>query len=123
VGRHDLRFGKDAAYALPRNPKQNWRRFMLGLAVKIATAFSLLTGKGREKALTFDSSIYDRSRSKKVELLAWVFDHTVRKSLREFSMLTLGWSDGFSFIPLDFVLGSPGEQQEVEASGSGKADR
>lgn len=106
VERHDLGFGKDAAYALLRNPRHNWRRLMLGLAVKIASVFSLLTNEGREKVLIFDSSTYDRSRSKKVELLAWVFDHTVSKSLRGFSMLTLGWSDGFSFIPLDFVLGS-----------------
>ncbi|MEJ2691101.1 MAG: transposase [Deltaproteobacteria bacterium] len=106
VERHDLGFGKDAAYALLRNPRHNWRRLMLGLAVKIATVFSLLANEGREKALIFDSSTYDRSRSKKVELLAWVFDHTIGKSLRGFSMLTLGWSDGFSFIPLDFVLGS-----------------
>ena len=106
VERHDLGFGKDAAYALLRNPRHNWRRLMLCLAVKIATVFSLLTNVGREKVLIFDSSTYDRSRSKKVELLAWVFDHTVSKSLRGFSMLTLGWSDGFSFIPLDFVLGS-----------------
>lgn len=106
VERHDLGFGKDAAYTLLRNPRHNWRRLMLDLAVKIATVFSLLTREGREKALIFDSSTYDRSRSKKVELLAWVFDHTVGKSLRGFSMLTLGWSDGFSFIPLDFVLGS-----------------
>ena len=101
-----LGFGKDAAYNLLRNPRHNWRKLMLGLAVKIATVFSLLTDGEREKVLIFDSSTYDRSCSKKVELLAWVFDHTLGKSLRGFNMLTLGWSDGFSFIPLDFVLGS-----------------
>lgn len=106
VENHAQGFGKDAAYTLLRNPRHNWRRLMLGLAVKIATVFSLLADEGREKVLIFDSSTYDRSRSKKVELLAWVFDHTVGKSLRGFSMLVLGWSDGFSFIPLDFVLGS-----------------
>jgi hypothetical protein len=106
-----LGFGKDAAYALLRNPRHNWRRLMLGLAVKIATVFSLLTDKEREKVLIFDSSTYDRSRSKKVELLAWIFDHTVGKSLRGFSLLTLGWSDGFSFIPLDFVLGSSANEK------------
>jgi len=89
-----LGFGKDADYALLRNPRHNWRRLMLGLAVKIATVFSLLTNEGREKVL-----------------LAWVFDHTVGKSLRGFSMLTLGWSDGFSFIPLDFVLGSSAKEK------------
>jgi hypothetical protein len=35
---------------------------MLGLAVKIATVFSLLTNEGREKVLIFDSSTYDRGR-------------------------------------------------------------
>jgi hypothetical protein len=106
-----LEFGKDAAYTLLRNPRHNWRKLMLGLAVKIATVFSLLTDAGREKVLIFDSSTYDRSRSKKVELLAWIFDHTLGKSLRGFSMLTLGWSDGFSFIPLDFSLGSSANEK------------
>ena len=101
-----LGFGKDAAYNLLRNPRHNWRKFMLSLAVKIVTVFSMLTDGEREKVLIFDSSTYDRSRSKKVELLAWVFDHTLGKSIRGFSMLTIGWSDGYSFIPLDFVLGS-----------------
>ena len=99
-----LGFGKDAAYNLLRNPRHNWRKLMLGLAVKIVTVFSLLTDSEREKVLIFDSSTYDRNRSQKVELLAWVFDHTLGKSLRGFSMLTMGWSDGYSFIPLDFVL-------------------
>lgn len=44
-------------------------------------------------------------------MLAWIFDHTVEKSLRGFSLLTLGWSDGFSFIPLDFVLGSSANEK------------
>ncbi len=84
-----LGFGKDAAYALLHNPRHNWRRLMLGLSVKIAAVFSLLTDEEREKVLIFDSSIYDRSRSEKVELLAWIFDHTVGKFLRGFNLLTL----------------------------------
>lgn len=55
-----LEFGKDAAYALLRNPRHNWRKLMLGLAMKIATVFSLLTDEGREKVLIFDSSTYVR---------------------------------------------------------------
>lgn len=41
---------------------------------------------------------------KKVELLARVYDHTTGKMVKGFNMLTLGWSDGFSFIPLDFTM-------------------
>jgi hypothetical protein len=39
-----------------------------------------------------------------VELLAWVHDHNTSRSLKGFKLLTLGWSDGASFLPLDFTL-------------------
>ena len=51
-----------------------------------------------------DDSTYDRSRSKVVELLAWVHDHNRNRSLKGLKLLTLGWSDGVSFLPLDFTL-------------------
>lgn len=52
-----------------------------------------------------DSSFY-RNRSKKVELLARCFDHASQKMrfYKGFRLLTLGWSDGATFIPLDFSL-------------------
>ena len=46
----------------------------------------------------------DRERSKKVELLARVFDHVSGRFVRGYTLLTLGWSDGYSFAPLDFTL-------------------
>ena len=57
-----------------------------------------------EEVLIFDDSTYDRGRSKKVELLSRVFDHTTKKYLKGFRMLTLGWSDGNSFLGIDFAL-------------------
>jgi hypothetical protein len=41
--------------------------------------------------------------AKKAEWLARVFDHTTGRFTKGYSMLTLEWSDGFSFAPLDFV--------------------
>jgi hypothetical protein len=99
-----LPFKKNAAYDLLKNPRHNWRRFLLFLAVQVANFFSRLTNDEREKVLIFDDSTYDRSRSKAVELLAWIFDHNSRTSLKGFKLLTLGWSDGASFLPLDFVM-------------------
>jgi len=106
VTNDSLEFGKDAAYALLRNPRHNWRGFMLKLVVKAVSFFSLLTDEKREKVLIFDDSIYDRSRSKVVELLTKVYDHNSKIYLKGFSLLTLGWSDGTTFLPLDFVLRS-----------------
>lgn len=104
VKNSSLGFKKDAAYDFLRNPKHNWRKFMLGLVVKIARFFATLTDEKREKVLIFDDSTYDRSRSKVVELLAWIHDHNSGRSLKGFKLLTLGWSDGNSFLPLDFIL-------------------
>jgi hypothetical protein len=110
VENRELPFKKNAAYELLKNPRHNWRKFLLVLAVKMVGFFSLLVSEDREKVLIFDDSIYDRSRSKVVELLAWVFDHNSGKSLKGFKLLTPGWSDGASFLPLDFVLCSSAKE-------------
>ena len=104
VNNPGLGFGKDAAYEFLKHPRYNWRKLLLDL-VSVAVRFmEVLTGEQREKVLIIDDSTYDRSRSRMVELLAWVHDHTVSRSLKGFRLLTLGWSDGVSFLPLDFVL-------------------
>jgi len=100
----NLGFKKDAAYDFLKNPKHNWRKFMLALAAIVVRFFDALTSEEREKVLIFDDSTYDRSRSKVVELLAWIYDHNSGRNLKGFKLLTLGWSDGNSFLPLDFVL-------------------
>jgi hypothetical protein len=63
-----------------------------------------LTGPDRTKVLIVDDSLFSRNRSKKVELLARVFDHTQHRYVKGFRKLTVGWSDGASFIPLAFSL-------------------
>ncbi|WP_319548646.1 transposase [Desulfogranum marinum] len=104
AGNPALEFEKDAAYDFLRNPKHNWRKFMLGLVVLVVRFLDVLTNDQREKVLIFDDSTYDRSRSKVVELLSWVYDHNSGKSIKGLKLLTFGWSDGASFLPLDFVL-------------------
>jgi hypothetical protein len=75
VTNENLPFKKNAAYDLLKNPRHNWRKFMLTLASQAVSFFSRLTSHTREKVLIFDDSTYDRSRSKAVEFLAWIFDH------------------------------------------------
>lgn len=104
-----LGFKKDAAYDFIKNPRHNWRKFLLSLSVSVARFIDYLTDEKRIKVLIIDDSTYDRCRSKAVELLAWVRDHNSNRSLKGFRMLTLGWSDGVSFLPLDFVLLSSAE--------------
>jgi hypothetical protein len=77
----------------------------------------LLTSEQREKVLIIDDSTYDRSRSKVVELLAWVHDHNANRSLKGFKLMTLGWSDGASFLPLDFTCSAPRPRRASDSRG------
>jgi len=99
-----LPFKKNAAYESLKNPRYNWHKFMLSLAVQVANFFFLLTSEERVKVLIFDDSTYDHSRSKVIALLACIFDHNNHTYLKGFKLLILGCSDGASFLPLDFIL-------------------
>lgn len=103
--KQDKPFGKDQVYRLFDNPNANWRLFLLILGSTIINDFiTPLTRTERPKVLIFDDSLYSRNRSKKVELLARVYDHVEHRYVKGFRMLTAGWSDGASFIPLAFSL-------------------
>ena len=45
-----------------------------------------------------------------MELLARVYDHVTHKYQKGFTMLTLGWSDGYSFVPVGFNMLSSSKQ-------------
>ncbi len=51
-----------------------------------------------------DDSVIPRERSKKEELLSRVYDHVIHKTVKGFNMLTLGWTDGYSLMPVGFNM-------------------
>lgn len=103
--------GKDAVYHFLNNARYNWRKLNLLLSAKIYLFIKHLLDNANEEVLIFDDSTYSRNRSKKVELLSRVFDHSDRKYLKGFRLLTLGWSDGNSFLGIDFALLSSAEEK------------
>jgi hypothetical protein len=108
--------GKDAVYRFLSAYRHNWRRLIGFLSQMVIKGFlEPLTEAGREKVLILDTTIYDRSRSCKVELLSKVYDHCAKRYLNGFRMLTLGWSDGATFVPCDHaVLTSPKEKNRIQ---------
>lgn len=96
--------GKDVVYRFLNESRYNWRRFYQLLSLKIVGRFEKLTSAQRIRVFIVDDSVMSRERSKKVELLARVFDHVSGRFIRGYSLLTLGWSDGYSFAPIDFTL-------------------
>ena len=91
-------------YRFLDNVRFNWQRFLLLLSAKVISYMDTLTEPGRVRALVLDDSVIPYQRSKKRELLSWVHDHVIHKSVRGFAMLTLGWTDGYSFIPTGFSM-------------------
>lgn len=94
---------KNVVYRFLNNPRFSWRNFLLAVSQNALSKMISLTSANRKRVLIVDDSLYSRGRSKKVELLANVFDHTSCKFVKGFRMLTLGWSDGHSFLPIDFL--------------------
>ncbi len=104
-----IKLNKRHIYGFLNNPLFNWRKLLYLFSTRIYLVFRDLTSNPEEEVLIVDDSIYDRSRSKFVELLAKVFDHNSNSFIKGFRTLTLGWSDGNSFLSLDFALLSSGK--------------
>ncbi|HBE77642.1 MAG TPA: hypothetical protein DDW65_07625 [Firmicutes bacterium] len=102
-------FKKNTAYRFLNLSVYNWSRLLLLLVTAIINDIDKLTSADRVSVLIADNSLYDRSRSKKVELLSRVFDHTTHKFVKGYKMLTLGWSDETLLKFLDSTKGLPAQ--------------
>ena len=97
--------GKDTVYRFLNSTTANWRKFLhLLSAAVIREQIQPLTSAKTPKVFIVDDSLYDRNRSKKVELLSRVHDHNANRFMCGFRMLTLGWSDGTTCLPVSFSL-------------------
>jgi len=96
--------GKDAVYRFLNHSGYAWRRFLTLLSRETVHRMENLTSAGRETAFIFDDSMFERNRSKAVEMLARFKDHATGAYYKGFRMLTMGWTDGHSFVPVDFAL-------------------
>lgn len=109
----ELPFKKNTGYRFLNSGRFNWERFLRLFMTNQIAAIDRLTDKDRQSVLIFDDSLLSRNRSKKVELLAKVFDHTTGRYMKGFRMMTLGWSDGNSFLPIAFHLLSSQKPKNV----------
>ena len=105
TGRNTPDFAKDTVYRFMKMVQINWIRFTTILSSRIIRdAILPLDSEDRANVLIIDDSMFERNRSKKVELLTKIYDHVKHKYLLGFRMLTLGWSDGCTFLPVNSIL-------------------
>lgn len=115
---------KDTFYRFINSRSINWIRFTSLLAERIINSMvTKLTDDKRVNVFIVDDTIYERKRSKKVELLTKVFDHSKHMYTSGFRLLTLGWSDGNTFIPVNSCLLSSEKQGSRMREQSEKVDK
>lgn len=112
MGTNQAGFKKDTVYRFLNSIHINWIRFTTWLSAQIINeTITGLTSDKRVNVLIVDDSLFERSSSKKVELLAKVYDHAKKTYKYGFRLLTLGWSDGNTFLPVNGCLLSTENQK------------
>lgn len=111
--RDNLSFEKNVVYRFLARSQVRWESFIPELSSKVISEIDRLTSDERISAWIFDDTSYYRNRSKKVELLSWCKDHSENRYYRGFGFLTMGWSDGVSFIPSDFRVVASGKDEKL----------
>lgn len=105
TGKHVEGFAKDTIYRFLNSISINWMRFTSLLSAKIvSTTIEKLTNDDRVNVLILDDTMFERNSSKKVELLSKIYDHAKKSYKFGFRLLTLGWSDGNTFLPVNSCL-------------------
>jgi len=104
-GQFQVPFQKDVVYRFLNSPLFNWKQLLHLISSKlILKRLVPLTTEKRTNVFVVDNSLYDRNRSKCVELLTTVKDNIDGIYKKGFRLLTLGWSDGNTFVPINFSL-------------------
>ena len=113
TGRWTEGFSKNTYYRFLNSAKVNWERFNTLLAARVINeAVKPLTSEDRKDVFLVDDTLHQRRGYKKTELCAAVFDHVDMKSRKGFRLLTLGWSDGNTLIPIgQRLLSSPNDDK------------
>ena len=108
-----LSFENDTVYRFMNRGTVRWEMLVPSLAEAVIPEVKKLTDETRRHALIIDDTPYYRNRSKKVELLSRCMDHSENRYYKGFTLLNMGWSDGVTFIPVDFRLVASGNDRNL----------
>jgi len=111
--KESLSFGKDVIYRFLGKAFINWNTFVLHLSCSAVSDVDILTSDTRRAALVIDDTPYYRDRSKKVELLSKLYDHSNRRYYKGFELLTMGWTDGQTFMPIDYRVAANSDKTKL----------
>lgn len=101
----ELSHKKDVFYDFLNNPNIHWRRIMMLFFKQI---YALIIEKSEEdknapKCLVLDDTLLAKT-GKRMEFIGKVYDHCSHVYQLGIKVLTLGYTDGKTFAPIDFSL-------------------
>lgn len=82
----------------------NWQKLVCLIAAKLIASLRKYIDHRRQFAFVIDDTLMSRKCSKKTELLAKTYDHDKHEYVNGYRGLTIGWSDGNTFFPVNFAL-------------------
>jgi hypothetical protein len=94
---------KDVFYRLKNNPRICWRMILWMFGLKF---IKLVATQGKDnsdapRCVIFDDSFLPKT-GRYIEKISRMFDHVSKRYMLGYKLLTMGYWDGVSFIPLDF---------------------
>ena len=104
TGSYREKFSKNTFYRFMNNSRINWLRFTSILSKAVADTIEPLTGDDRINAFVVDDSLFERTSCKKTELGSRVFDHITKRFRQGFRLMSVGWTDGNTFLPVNGCL-------------------
>lgn len=106
-------FSKNTFYRFMNSFKTNWLRFTTLLSKAVIDTIEPLTDENRINAFVVDDSLFERTSCKRTELGSKVFDHTTMRYCKGYRLMTLGWTDGNTFIPVNSSLLASSKAQNI----------
>ena len=97
-------FSKNTFYRFLNSTKTNWLKFTTLLSKAVADTIEPLTGSDRINTFVVDDSLFERTSCKKTELGSKVFDHASMRYTKGYRLMTLGWTDRNTFLPINSSL-------------------
>lgn len=106
-------FSKNTFYRFLENTKTNWLKFTSLLSKSVIDSIEPLTDENRINAFIVDDSLFERTSCKATELGSKVFDHCSMKYKKGFRLMTLGWTDGNTFVPVNSCLLASSKEKNI----------
>jgi hypothetical protein len=113
TGKFRESFSKNTFYRFLNDTRTNWLRFTTMLSKSVADTIEPLTDKSRVNAFIIDDSLFERTSCKMTELGSRVFDHVSMRYTKGYRLLTLGWTDGNTFLPVNSCLLASSKEQNL----------